>query len=594
MKMMLQQSAVILAVFSIFLDPVAGYANGKVTRACSSMRPQHGHQAQDSPLHNVTVDSHIFKPGDRVKVTLSGSRFEGFFLQSRDPENLDGDAIGSFTLIDTEKSQLLTCGNVQDSAVSHTSKSRKTQIEVYWNAPSNAPQHIQFLFSVVEKYKIYWVKLPGPIISQTSAPPVTKLPKTTGAPFTSEAQAHLIKPFNSTGCGVSKFCVTNPSLCDPETDSHCFFLSFKAEDDSVLIEMSGPSEGYIAFALSHDQWMGGDDAYLCVVEDQHIQINPAYLSGRAYPEMDSEPVLRDMAWRLADGVIQCSFRRNIHLPTYKSRFDLDHPYYIFVADGEARNGLISRHHLQPLITSNKYVVVGFPENVGGSRSPLLIKAHGALMFVAWMTLVSIGVLVARFFKPVWPDGTIFGEKIWFQVHRILMVSTVLLTCTAFVLPFLYRGGWSKRAGYHPYIGSIVMALALIQLIMAVFRPPPDSLRRPLFNWAHWSTGTTARILAVVAMFLGMDVQALNLPDPWDTYMLTGFILWHVSVDVLLEIHSYCLINKAEVFDDDLVEILNPLSSVGTKGHSFKKVVLTVYICGNLAFLITFLAAIYQI
>lgn len=23
----------------------------------------------------------------------------------------------------------------------------------------------------------------------------------------------------------------------------------------ILIEMSGPSEGYIAFALSHDQWM---------------------------------------------------------------------------------------------------------------------------------------------------------------------------------------------------------------------------------------------------------------------------------------------------------------------------------------------------
>lgn len=37
------------------------------------------------------------------------------------------------------------------------------------------------------------------------------------------------------------------------------------------------------------------------------------------------------------------------------------------------------------------------------------------MFVAWMTTVSIGVIVARFFKPVWPNSLLFGEEIWFQV-----------------------------------------------------------------------------------------------------------------------------------------------------------------------------------
>ncbi|XP_069497640.1 ferric-chelate reductase 1 isoform X2 [Ambystoma mexicanum] len=591
--MMLQVAALIVALSCVLLDPVASYANGRVTRACDSMRPQHGHQAQDSPKHNLTVDKTTFKAGDRIKVTLSGTRFEGFFLQARDVENLDGAAVGSFTLIDAEESQLLTCHDAQDSAVSHTSKSRKTQIEAYWNPPINAPQRIQFRFSVVEKYKIYWVMIPGPIVSQPNVPPLTKPPQTSGATRTSQAPSHLTKPFNSTGCGVSKFCVTNPSACDPQTDPKCFFLSFKAEEDSALIEMSGPGEGYISFALSHDQWMGEDDAYLCVIEDQQVQINPAVLSGRTNPAFDDEAVLRDMAWSLADGVIQCTFRRDIRLPLNKNRFDLNSPYYIFLANGEARDGLISRHNLQPLITSSKYNI-RFPETVGGSRSPLIIKAHGALMFVAWMTMVSIGVLVARFFKPVWPDRTLFGEKVWFQLHRILMASTVVLTCIAFVLPFIYRGGWSNRAGYHPYFGCIVMALAILQPIVAVLRPPPNSIRRPLFNWAHWSTGTTARILAVAAMFLGMDVQALNLPDPWDTYTLIGFILWHVVVDILLEIHGYFILNKAEIFEEDRIEILHSVSLVSTAGHTFKKVVLTIYICGNLAFLVTFLAAVYQI
>lgn len=30
-----------------------------------------------------------------------------------------------------------------------------------------------------------------------------------------------------------------------------------------------------------------------------------------------------------------------------------------------------------------------------------------------------------------------------QVHRMLMLATSVLTCVAFVLPFVYRGGWSR-------------------------------------------------------------------------------------------------------------------------------------------------------
>lgn len=37
------------------------------------------------------------------------------------------------------------------------------------------------------------------------------------------------------------------------------------------------------------------------------------------------------------------------------------------------------------------------------------------MFVAWMTTVSIGVLIARFFRSVWSKAFFFGEAFWFQV-----------------------------------------------------------------------------------------------------------------------------------------------------------------------------------
>ncbi|XP_075038411.1 putative ferric-chelate reductase 1 [Mixophyes fleayi] len=575
------------------IAPVISYPNGKVTKACDTMEPRHGHDPQTKIIHNITVDTTVLKPGDRIKVTLSGPRFSGFFIQARNGENLDGDAVGSFSLIDDQVSQLLTCDGVQNSAVSQTNKRRKEQVEFYWVAPSDAPQHVQFLATVVEKYSIYWVKIPGPVISQSGAPPIA--PKNVTTTLSSvPPKSSLTKRFSASGCGSSKFCVRNPSSCDPERNTQCFFLSFKREDGSVMIEMSGPGKGYVSFALSHDQWMGDDDVYLCVIDGQNIEINPAYNTGRTHPELASPDVLRDTTWRVADGIIQCSFRRNIHIPSSAERFALNGSYYIFLADGDAADGSISRHHRQPLITSKMYNVTGSPEDVGGSRSPLLIKFHGAMMFLAWMTTVSIGVLVARFFKPVWPTSTLFGAKIWFQVHRFLMVTTVVLTGVAFVLPFCYRGHWSTRAGVHPYLGCVVMALAILQPVMAVFRPPPHSPRRPLFNWTHWGSGTIARIVAVVAIFLGMDLQALDLPDPWDTYTMVGFILWHVCIDILLEVHGFCTLQReSERKTEDRAEILNP-SSDKFGGHTFKKIVLTIYICGNFAFLITFLAAINQI
>ncbi|NXG19633.1 FRRS1 reductase, partial [Grallaria varia] len=587
--------AVAIWMFVWFYAPVGGYPNGKVREACTSMIPCHGSSPQLLPEHTITVNGTEFKPGDNIEVCLSGPDFEGFFIQARDVKHLDGPAVGSFMLVDRRLSQLLTCGRTKKSAVSHTSKTKKKNIKVYWIAPGDAPKHVQFLATVVKKYRTFWVKIPGPIVSQPDVlSPTTPLHATSEALSTSSPVSYLSKPFSALGCGSMKFCIRNPSNCDPGSAS-CFFLSFQKEESSVFIEMSGPSEGYLAFALSRDQWMGGDDAYLCVSEDHRVRVCTAHLKGRNRPLLDSENAIEDVSWRLVDGVLQCSFRRSIRLPAYKERFNLDAIYYIFLADGEAgEGGLIYKHHRQPLITDGPYNVTGPPQDIGGSRSPRLIRAHGALMFVAWITTVSIGVLVARFFKPVWAHLLLFGKEMWFQVHRMLMLTTVTLTSISFVLPFIYRGGWSQQAGFHPYLGCAVMVLTISQPLMAGFRPSRHASRRQLFNWFHWSTGTTARILAVVTMFLGMDLPALDLPDPWDTYTMIGFVAWHVGIDILLEIHSYCLIRKVEVIEDDRVQILQSLTSAEAEGHLFKQVVLTIYVCGNIVFLVAFLLAINKI
>ncbi|KAM7054839.1 ferric-chelate reductase 1 isoform 3-T4 [Molossus nigricans] len=516
-------------VLVLCIGSVANYPNGDVTQSCRDMVPQHNHLPHPDPVHSIAAAPTTFTPGGQVEVTLSGPEFRGFLIEARDAEDLSGSPIGSFTLIDSQVSQLLTCGDIQGSAVSHTNPHKKTEIKVYWNAPKSAPNHVRFLVTVVEKYKTYWVKIPSAVISQPKALPFST-PEATVAP---------------------------PSTLPP---------------------------------VSHLTESGDDDAYLCIHEDQTVHIQPAHLTGRSHPVMDSWDTLEDMAWRLEDGVMQCSFRRNITFPGVKNRFDLNTSYYIFLAAGAANDGRIYKHSQQPLITNEKHDVTADPVNAGGSRAPLLLRAHGALMLLSWMTAVSVGVIVARFFKPVLSE-LLCGESAWFQVHRTLMLTASSLTCVAFVLPFIYRGGWSRHAGYHPYLGCLVLALAVLQPLLAALRPPLQDHRRRLFNWTHWAMGTAARMMAVAAMFLGMDLPGVDLPGLWKTYAMIGFVAWHVGTEVTLEVHTYRLSRKVEILDDTRIQIMQPFAIAEAEGHAFKKAVLAVYVCGNVTFLIIFLSAI---
>uniref|UniRef100_A0A8C1XM77 Ferric-chelate reductase 1a n=1 Tax=Cyprinus carpio TaxID=7962 RepID=A0A8C1XM77_CYPCA len=533
-----------------------GYKNGKVEKSCESMMPEHHSQPNTTASpYTLTVNARKFSPGDNIRVALSGSEhFEGFLIQARDATNPDGPAIGSFTLVDPEISQRLTCNSIEvriGSAVSHTSNAKKTEIQVIWKAPSNAPPTVQFLATVLAHYKIFWLKLPGPVISQGD---VTPAPSQSTTIMSTNS-------FTSEGCGVSKSCLIDPVSCNPSVDTNCFFLSYSTLDQTVSFELSGPAEGYVSFALSKDKWMGDDDTYLCINDEGRVSVEAAYTAGRTYPEVSSKSVLTDVGWRVSDGVIQCKFSRSIYTPQDPVRFSLNNSYYLFVAHGTAEYGMIHRHMRQPLISSHHQIITGPPEILTGSRSPLLMKYHGALMLIAWMLAGSTGKIMAAYFKPDWPEQTLFGQKIWFQVHRMLMSLTVFLTAVAFVFPFVYRGKWSTRAGVHPYLGCTVMILAFCQPIMAAFRPAPDSSRRWIFNWLHWGVGNAAEIIAVVSMFFGIRQQSLLLPYPWTTGVLSAFVVWTIVLKLVLKLHKHNVITKAKYVVQNIVFVCLAISLV---------------------------------
>ncbi|XP_026062242.1 putative ferric-chelate reductase 1 isoform X2 [Carassius auratus] len=582
----------ILAIFgSLCLTSISAYKNGKVEKSCESMMPEHHSQPNTtgSP-YTLTVDARKFSPGDNIRVTLSGSEhFEGFLIQARDATNPDGPAIGSFTLVDPVISQRLTCNRIEGSAVSHTSNAKKTEIQVIWKAPSNAPPTVQFLATVLAHYKIFWLKLPGPVISQGDVTPAPSQ-STTVMSTNSASTSILPQPFTSEGCGVSKSCLIDPVSCNPSVDTNCFFLSYSTMDQTVSFELSGPAQGYVSFALSKDKWMGDDDTYLCINDEGRVSVEAAHTTGRTYPELSSKSVLTDVGWRVSDGVIQCKFSRSIYTPQDPVRFSLNNSYYLFVAHGTAEYGMIHRHTRQPLISSHNQIITGPSEILTGSRSPLLMKYHGALMLIAWMLAGSTGKLMAAYFKPDWPEQTLFGQKIWFQVHRMLMSLTVLLTAVGFVFPFVYRGKWSTRAGAHPYLGCTVVILTFCQPLMAAFRPAPNTSRRWIFNWLHWGVGNAAEIIAVVSMFYGIRQESLLLPYPWTTGVLSAFVVWTIVLKLVLKLHKHDIIRKGSGKEDEL-PVLSDISEDVTWDTKFRVAVLAVFVLGNSAFCISLLASI---
>ncbi|KAK5877934.1 hypothetical protein CesoFtcFv8_025393 [Champsocephalus esox] len=590
------RSCFLVAVLTGSVFPVSGFSNGKVTVSCGDMIPRHGDVPRpDPPPFNITVDTASFTPGDNITVTLQEASstptyFRGFLIEARDAGKPNSPAMGSFLLTDPQESQLLQCGHTQGSAVSHSSKSKKTRIQAVWEPPKNPPQRVQFLATVLHEYKVFWVKMEGPVVSLHGATAGPSTPSTPAPPPTSSAPP-LSEPFSSAGCGLSKSCLRDPVGCHPESDPACFFLSFVTDQQggSVTFELSGPAEGYLAFALSLDKWMGNDDVYMCVSDGGSVTVSAAYVSGRTYPEPAIQEDLWGRAWRLADGLIQCRFQRKIILPHTDGRFNLSQSYFLFLANGRSEQGFIHRHDRQPLISSNQKEITGPPEDLGGSRSPLLIKIHGVLMLTVWMWMVSTAIFIARHYKNVWPEKTLLGQKLWFQLHRTLMVLAVLLTAVAFTLPFIYRMGWSKNAGSHPYIGCTVMVLSLIQLVMGALRPAPDSPRRAIFNWMHLVTGTAGQVLAVACVFLGVSQQALLLPSPSSPAVLAAWLLWTLLAHLLLQIHSCTL--RSEGTDREHILSAQSWRQQPEEQSNVKKMVFVVFLLGNTAFLAAFITTI---
>lgn len=195
------------------------------------------------------------------------------------------------------------------------------------------------------------------------------------------------------------------------------------------------------------------------------------------------------------------------------------------------------------------------------------------MILAWIGLTSVGLVTARYFKPLWLSHSLFGVRIWFavsftialkkldflsicvlfQVHRSCMIMALLFAFLGAVSIFLYTETfvfvryslicfWLSKVtislllqGTHQIFGAIALLTILVNPIGAVFRPECESSKRWIFNWIHWAVGSVGHVCSIVAIFLAYQLTTIRLPAAY-LWSIAFYLFFHLTVHSLLQLY----------------------------------------------------------
>ncbi|KAJ3300693.1 DOMON domain-containing protein frrs1L [Borealophlyctis nickersoniae] len=134
----------------------------------------------------------------------------------------------------------------------------------------------------------------------------------------------------------------------------------------------------------------------------------------------------------------------------------------------------------------------------------ILKAHGALMFIAWGIAPFLGIFIARYLKDalgIW----------WYRLHVGLMLGvTGALTMASFILILLYVAPphFDTTDSAHRPMGLAIVIAMIIQIILGFVCNAlwsPDRPAVPIWDKAHWWLGRLTFLLAIINMYLGIDL-----------------------------------------------------------------------------------------
>ena len=158
-----------ITAFLCVLSTINANRKGAPLDACQKMKPRHGTGAQSSVApYNISVEPMHYSSGTTVTVNLTSSstQFKGYLLQMRRIDN--NKIIAGFSI--DNGGQLLACDDQNNTAVTHTNNSEKTDVSFTWTAPAQSEGSLQVIATVVQSKLIFWTMIQSHTItaSQTT------------------------------------------------------------------------------------------------------------------------------------------------------------------------------------------------------------------------------------------------------------------------------------------------------------------------------------------------------------------------------------------------------------------------------------------
>ncbi|XP_005188321.1 defense protein l(2)34Fc [Musca domestica] len=146
-----------LVIACCLAAPAFGYSTGAPKEICTNgLTPEHHVEPQSSAVpYFFSADSAV-KAGDKLTVKLGGDEFLGFAIQVQDSNKKP---IGSFKVVESNKSQTLTCSKADDT-LTHVKIDKKNipnSLQFQWVAPADFKGKAKLVGTVAKNGATYWI-----------------------------------------------------------------------------------------------------------------------------------------------------------------------------------------------------------------------------------------------------------------------------------------------------------------------------------------------------------------------------------------------------------------------------------------------------
>ncbi|KAK7099857.1 putative ferric-chelate reductase 1 [Littorina saxatilis] len=558
---MLWVGAALLGVTLAAFDPTQDYTKCCVCTDLMPINPVPGSSPQVMPSpFKVKVNSESYSLDKEVIVELVSEgehSFRDFILVAWPTDNRPKLAVGTIRLIQDDNNKeyvpKYSCysSEANSYAIMTADLKPKRTLRFAWETKKFVG-HVEFRATFIVDDDTYWVGEKSMLLldSSPNAPPVPR-----------SVQPRVTPPINVDDCGVTKGCYREPEGCwEPQCE---YIVTWQGQTDRIRFELGGlmdtSKDRFVAVGLSNDTYMGSDTVFACAHDssDESTRVHLSYNEGNRNIPLDRENLrfgeraIMNEEGSYHNGRLRCRFTvdRDLDRIYPELSYISGSPYHLLMSRGFANRGVLRRHGLgvnELPIASPSMVDLNDYSNIGDRARYPLVKAHGCLMILAWIFFASIGLIMTKYYKTMWPNQRMFDQRYWFVAHFNCMAMAFLITVIGVILIFVEADGWSQAPDLpqkaHPILGIIIFVCIIINPILALLRPNPDNKCRPVFNWFHWAFGTIANVLAIPTIFIGMDFGKANVPW-WATWILVVWVIFHIVIELSLEVHQCCTYKK---------------------------------------------------